>query len=80
MISLDSETNQNQLSLIVKDTKIFLVGSKAYKQQKLRIFIVSDVGVVIEDWIRRVVKFKVWANLIKKKIVGNCMSQKVSHC
>jgi hypothetical protein len=36
MISLDSETNQNQLNLIViaKDTEIFLVGSKVYKQQK----------------------------------------------
>jgi|LakMenEpi03Aug12_release.lakeMendotaPanAssembly.Ray.scaffolds.fasta_scaffold2022977_1 hypothetical protein len=49
MISLDSEINQNQLNLIVKDTEIFLVGSKANKQQKMRIFIVSDVGVVIED-------------------------------
>ncbi len=34
MISLDSETNQNQLNLIVKDTEIFLVGSKVYSDKK----------------------------------------------
>jgi hypothetical protein len=31
----------------------------------MRIFIVSDVGVVIEDWNHRVVKLDLWVNLKK---------------